>query len=98
MPRRQHEPPATRPGRRPAGPGLDIDPDAVRQARLQAGLSLAQVAGWELSRQAVHLIETGKARPRRRTLQIIARRLGVPVSSLLAKTSPSSVTAVVGGE
>jgi tetratricopeptide (TPR) repeat protein len=49
----------------------------VRNARLKAGLSLAQVAGSELSRQAVHLIETGKVRPTAHSLQIIARRLGV---------------------
>jgi tetratricopeptide (TPR) repeat protein len=57
----------------------------VRQARLRAGLSLAQVAGRELSRQAIHLIEHGRVRPRLRTMQIIARRLHVPISSLLAK-------------
>jgi tetratricopeptide (TPR) repeat protein len=56
---------------------VTIDPDLVRQARLKAGLSLAQVAGSDLSRQAVHLIETGKVRPSMRSLQIIARRLGV---------------------
>jgi tetratricopeptide (TPR) repeat protein len=57
---------------------VPIDPDAVRQARLKAGLSLAQVAGTELTRQAVHLIETGKVRPSLRSLRLIARRLGVP--------------------
>jgi tetratricopeptide (TPR) repeat protein len=61
---------------------VTIDPDLVRQARLKAGLSLAQVAGSDLSRQAVHLIETGKVRPSMRSLQIIARRLGVSALSL----------------
>jgi len=61
---------------------VTIDPDLVRQARLKAGLSLAQVAGSDLSRQAVHLIETGKVRPSMRSLQIIARRLGVSPLSL----------------
>lgn len=56
---------------------MTIDPDLVRQARLKAGLSLAQVAGSDLTRQAIHLIETGKVRPSMRSLQIIARRLGV---------------------
>jgi tetratricopeptide (TPR) repeat protein/DNA-binding XRE family transcriptional regulator len=60
---------------------VTIDPDLVRQARLKAGLSLAQVAGSDLSRQAVHLIETGKVRPSMRSLQIIARRLGVSALS-----------------
>jgi len=60
---------------------VTIDPDLVRQARLKAGLSLAQVAGSDLTRQAVHLIETGKVRPSMRSLQIIARRLGVSALS-----------------
>ena len=46
-------------------------------------MSLAQLAGHDLTRQAVHLIETGKARPSRRTLGIIARRLRMPVSAFL---------------
>ena len=33
--------------------GIEVDPNAIRRARLEAGLSLAQVAGPELSRQAV---------------------------------------------
>jgi tetratricopeptide (TPR) repeat protein len=57
---------------------------------VDAGLSLAQVAGTELTRQAVHLIETGKVRPTRRSLRIIAERLGVPESSLLAPPAPVS--------
>jgi tetratricopeptide (TPR) repeat protein len=60
--------------------GVDIDPGSLRRAREQAGLSLAQVAGADLTRQAVHLIETGRARPSPRTLEIIARRLGRPAS------------------
>ncbi len=65
--------------------GVDIDAASLRRARLEAGLSLAQVAGRDLTRQAVHLVETGKTRPSRRTLQIIARRLGVPVSTFLVE-------------
>jgi tetratricopeptide (TPR) repeat protein len=38
----------------------------------------------ELTRQAVHLIETGKVRPSMRSLRILAQRLQVPVTSLLA--------------
>jgi tetratricopeptide (TPR) repeat protein len=49
-----------------------------------AGLSLAQVGGVELTRQAVHLIETGKVRPSMRSLRVLADRLEVPVASLLA--------------
>src|SRR5215470_14806692 len=64
--------------------GVDINPEVLRQARVAAGLSLAQVGGTELTRQAVHLIETGKVRPSMRSLRVLASRLGVPVASLLA--------------
>jgi tetratricopeptide (TPR) repeat protein len=67
--------------------GVDINPEALRQARVAAGLSLAQVGGMELTRQAVHLIETGKVRPSMRSLRVLANRLGVPVTSLLAPTT-----------
>ena len=64
--------------------GVDIDPGSVRRAREEAGLSLAEVAGSELTRQAVHLIETGRMRPSTRTLEVIARRLGRPASDFRA--------------
>ena len=70
--------------------GVHVDSAALRQARMDAGLSLAQVAGTDLTRQAVHLIETGKVRPTLRSLHIIAQRLGVPESSLLAPPGPMS--------
>lgn len=50
---------------------------------MAAGLSLAQVGGTELTRQAVHLIETGKVRPSMRSLNVLAQRLQVPVTTLL---------------
>jgi len=65
--------------------GIEIKPDLLRQARLDAGMSLSEVAGTELTRQAVHLIETGKVRPSRSSLQTIAKRLGIQVSSVLAQ-------------
>jgi transcriptional regulator with XRE-family HTH domain len=75
---------------RPRGPrtGIEIDPAALRQARLAAGLSLAEVAGSDLTRQAVHLIETGKVRPSVRSLRVIAHRLGVPEWALLIPSGP----------
>lgn len=83
---------------RPRGPrnGIEIDPAAVRKARLDAGLSLAQVAGSELTRQAVHLIETGKSRPTKRSLRVIAQRLGVPESALLTPVGPRADERVIG--
>jgi tetratricopeptide (TPR) repeat protein len=76
-----------KPPPRPRGrrPGVEVDPEAIRQARLEAGLTLAEVAGSELSRQAVQRIEAGRVRPSMRTLEIIAGRVGSPVSALLAR-------------
>lgn len=67
--------------------GVDINPEALRKARVAAGLSLAQLGGAELTRQAVHLIETGKVRPSMRSLRILARQLEVPVATLLVPGS-----------
>jgi tetratricopeptide (TPR) repeat protein len=64
--------------------GVEIRPAAVREARQEAGLSLAGVAGSEITRAAIHLIETGRARPSMPTLELIARRTGKPVNFFLA--------------
>src|SRR5712692_7634728 len=64
--------------------GVEIRPGAVREARHEAGLSLAGVAGEDLTRAAIHLIETGRARPSMPTLELISRRTGKPVSFFLA--------------
>lgn len=47
-------------------------------------MTLSQLAGTELSRQAIHLIEAGKSRPSMPTLELIARRTGKPVSFFLS--------------
>jgi tetratricopeptide (TPR) repeat protein len=82
----------------PRGPrsGIEIDTAVLRQARLDAGMSLADVAAGELTRQAVHLIETGKARPTARSLRLIAKRLGVPEAALLPPPGPNSDERVIG--
>jgi tetratricopeptide (TPR) repeat protein len=71
-------------GKRSRGPGVDIDPEAIRRARLAAGLSLSDVAGDDLSRAAVHRVETGRARPSMRTLELIAHRTGTPLETFLS--------------
>ena len=63
--------------------GVDIRPEALRQARTRARLSLSQVAGNELSRQTVHLIEIGKNRPSMRSLRVITERLAIPIGEVL---------------
>jgi tetratricopeptide (TPR) repeat protein/transcriptional regulator with XRE-family HTH domain len=74
---------STRSGRR-RPKGIAVRPAAVREARLEKGLSLADVAGADITRAAIHLVETGKMRPSMRTLELIARRTGRPVSHFLA--------------
>lgn len=68
-------------------------PEAVRQARLEAGLSLAQVAGGEVSRNAIHLVESGRARPSIATLRLIAQRTGRPVEFFLASAPDAAAEA-----
>lgn len=45
---------------------------------------MAKLAGPELSRQAIFLIETGQTRPSMRTLEVIASRTGKPVQSFMS--------------
>src|SRR5215472_16441338 len=65
--------------------GEAINPAALRQARRDAGLTLAETAEGIVSRQALQQFEAGKARPMPATLQGIARRLRIPADSLLAR-------------
>ena len=64
--------------------GVEIRPGSVKQARLEAGLSLGQVARGDISRTAIYFVETGKAKPSRETLELIAERTGRPVDFFLA--------------
>lgn len=73
---------------RPRLKGVEVRAGSVRQARLESGLSLAQVAGREISRAAIHLIETGRSRPSMPTLELIARRTGKPLSYFLGEQRP----------
>src|SRR5580692_3673249 len=74
-------------GRRGRRRGVEIKPGTVKQARSDAGLSLAQVAGSEISRTAIYFVETGKAKPSIETLKLIADRTGRPLDYFLARPS-----------
>jgi tetratricopeptide (TPR) repeat protein/DNA-binding XRE family transcriptional regulator len=76
-----------------------VSPEAVRQARTEAGLTLAQLARGHVTRGAIHLIETGKARPSMATLQLIAERTGKPISYFVTEPPPQQRpgTAARGG-
>src|SRR2546430_3103244 len=63
--------------------GVEIRPGSVKQARQEAGLSLGQVARDDISRTAIYFVETGKAKPSRETLELIAERTGRPVDFFL---------------
>lgn len=63
--------------------GLAVRSGSVREARISSGLSLAQVAGSELTRSAIHRIEKGLARPSLSSLSLIAERTGRPLSFFL---------------
>ena len=62
------------------GSGIAVDPERVREARIEAGLSLAQLAREDVSRTFIHFVETGQSRPSQRVLALIARRTGKPIS------------------
>jgi len=58
---------------------VEIRPGSVKQARLEAGLSLGQVAQADISRTAIYFVETGKSKPSMETLQLIATRTSKPM-------------------
>src|SRR5579859_2563333 len=70
-------------GRRGRRRGVEIRPGSAKQARLEAGLSLGQVAGDQISRTAIYFVETGKAKPSMETLRLIAERTGRPLEFFL---------------
>ncbi len=72
--------------------GIALRPGAVREARFESGLSLAQLGGQELTRAAIHRIENGHSRPSQRSLALIAERTHRPLSFFLA-TSDSPALA-----
>jgi tetratricopeptide (TPR) repeat protein/DNA-binding XRE family transcriptional regulator len=74
-------------GRRGRRRGVEIKPGTVKQARSEAGLSLAQVAGTEISRTAIYFVETGKAKPSMETLKLIALRTGRPLDYFLSRST-----------
>ena len=77
------EPLKTASGRRGRRKGVAIKPGTVKQARLEAGLSLGQVARDDISRTAIYFVETGKAKPSMETLTLIAQRTGRPLEFFL---------------
>ncbi|TMB77799.1 MAG: helix-turn-helix transcriptional regulator [Chloroflexi bacterium] len=71
-------------------PGVNIRPGAVKQARVESGLSLAQLGKGHVTAPAIYLIETGRTRPSLPTLEHIARRTGKPVEFFLAEPTAAA--------
>ena len=83
-------------GRRGRRRGVEIKPGTVKQARLEAGLSLGQVAGDDISRTAIYFVETGKAKPSIETLRLIAERTGRPLEFFLVSATASDAQFAIG--
>ncbi|GAC1462739.1 MAG: hypothetical protein NVS2B16_02210 [Chloroflexota bacterium] len=61
----------------------------IRAARLDRGMTLAQVGGNDLSRSFLSLVELGRSRISLRALGIVAQRLDLPMSYFLDEASSS---------
>jgi tetratricopeptide (TPR) repeat protein/DNA-binding XRE family transcriptional regulator len=83
-------------GRRGRRRGIEIKAGTVKRARFEAGLSLAQVAGNEISRTAIYFVETGKAKPSMETLKLIAERTGRPLDYFLSRPSTMEPRSMAG--
>src|SRR5437868_14540052 len=70
--------------------GVEIRPGSVKQARLESGLSLGQVARNDISRTAIYFVETGKAKPSIETLRLIAERTTKPLAFFLGQAEAIS--------
>lgn len=57
----------------------------MKQARVEVGLSLAQLGKGHVTAPAIYLIETGRTRPSLPTLEHIARRTNKPIEFFLAE-------------
>jgi tetratricopeptide (TPR) repeat protein/DNA-binding XRE family transcriptional regulator len=94
--RNEHALGKTGSGRRGRRRGIEIKPGTVKQARLEAGLSLGQVAGTDISRTAIYFVETGKSKPSMETLMLIAERTGRPVDYFLDRPSTLEARSTAG--
>lgn len=68
----------------------------IRHLRQQLQLSQRQLAGKEMTRHFISLVESGRAVPSDRTLRIIAERLGKPVSYFTTDEGEQELVANAG--
>src|SRR5438046_8102115 len=79
-----------RPARRRRLPGVNLKQGVVKPARIESGLSLAQLGKGHVTAPAIYLIETGRTRPSLPTLEHIARRTGKPVEFFPAEPTAAA--------
>jgi len=65
----------------------------IRKARLERGLTVAQLGGEELSRSFLTLVEGGRSRISLRALAIVAERLELPISYFVEDAEGESLAA-----
>src|SRR5215211_9447068 len=70
-------------------PAVEVNPlstlgERLRAARLARGMSQEMLAQPEFTKSYVSAVERGKARPSLKALELMSRRLGIPMSELLA--------------
>src|SRR5215210_4425390 len=71
----------TTPTRRPAAPAARLG-ERLRQLRVAAALTQAELAGDRFSKEYISQIERGKTRPTQETVEWLATRLGVDANFL----------------
>jgi len=59
---------------------------------MDAGLSLADVAGEDVSRTFIHFVEQGRSRPSEAILELIAERTRKPVSYFIGGDAPAGAS------
>ncbi len=74
------------------GPGVHINPQRVKEARREAGLTMAELGGKDVSRTFIHYLETGASRPSKEVLAMIARKTGKPVRYFTVPGSDESLS------
>src|SRR5437764_13200082 len=72
----------------PPGSTLDSLGARLRRARQERHMSQENLAQPEFTKSYVSAVERGKARPSLKALELMARRLNLPVTELLAAPVP----------
>ncbi|QOR66924.1 helix-turn-helix transcriptional regulator [Cytobacillus suaedae] len=69
--------------------------EKIRKLRKQKKLTLEQLAGSELTKGMLSLIENNKAKPSMESLEYISNRLGVGISELMGETSIQEIREIL---